>query len=152
MSYLIKVLNHVKFRVFKTESQTLETIMSVMGASSKKGGETEDAVHERLKKEFGEENVIKIGELGSQEDMIKGIDIKITVDGKEYTGQIKPFSHITRIDDKYKVDGTANVKKYQTDWMIFMKNLGPIVIFDNKNSKIHQGVYYFPVDSKLYQL
>jgi len=74
------------------------------------------------------------------------------VDGKEYTGQIKPFSHITRIDDKYKVDGTANVKKYQTDWMIFMKNLGPIVIFDNKNSKIHQGVYYFPVDSKLYQL
>ena len=152
MVYMIKVLNHVKFRVFKAESQTLETIMSVMGLSSKKGGETEDAVHERLKKEFGEENVIKIGELGSQEDMIKGIDIKITVDGKEYTGQIKPFSHITRIDDKYKVDGTANVKKYQTDWMIFMKNLGPIVIFDNKNSKIHQGVYYFPVDSKLYQL
>ena len=36
--------------------------------------------------------------------------------------------------------------------MIFKKNLGPIVIFDNKNSKIHQGVYFFPADAKLYQL
>ena len=152
MAYMIKVLNNVKFRVFGTESETLKTIMSVMGASSKKGGETESAVSERLKKEFGDDNVELVGELGSSEDMLKGIDIKITINGKVYSGQIKPFSHITRIDDKYKIDGTANVKKYQTDLMIFKKNLGPIVIFDNKNSKIHQGVYFFPADAKLYQL
>ena len=152
MAYMIKVLNNVKFRVFGTESETLKTIMSVMGASSKKGGETESAVSERLKKEFGDDNVELVGELGSPEDMLKGIDIKITINGKVYSGQIKPFSHITRIDDKYKIDGTANVKKYQTDLMIFKKNLGPIVIFDNKNSKIHQGVYFFPADAKLYQL
>jgi hypothetical protein len=141
MVRMLKVLNHVKFRVFNTESETLKTMMSVMGASSKKGGQTEDAVVVKLKKQFGDDNVIQIGELGSKED------------GKEHTAQVKPFSHITKTEsDMYKVDGTANVKKYQTDWMIFMKNLGDMVIFDNKNSRIFDGVYYFPIDAKLYQL
>jgi hypothetical protein len=153
MVRMLKVLNHVKFRVFNTESETLKTMMSVMGASSKKGGQTEDAVVVKLKKQFGDDNVIQIGELGSKEDMLKGVDVKIIVDGKEHTAQVKPFSHITKTDsDMYKVDGTANVKRYQTDWMIFMKNLGDMVIFDNKNSRIFDGVYYFPIDAKLYQL
>ena len=153
MVRMMRVLNQVKFRVFSTESQTLKTMMSVMGASSKKGNETEDAVVEKLKKQFGDENVQRIGELGSSEDMLKGVDIKIIVDGKEHTAQVKPFSHITRTSDNmYKVDGTANVKRYQTDWMIFMKNLGDTVIFNNKNTKIFDGVYYFPIDDKLYQL
>jgi hypothetical protein len=52
----------------------------------------------------------------------------------------------------YKVDGTANVKRYQTNWMIFMKRLDDMVIFDNSNTKIIDGVYYFPIDAKLYQL
>ena len=52
----------------------------------------------------------------------------------------------------YKVDGTANVKKYQTSWMICMKRLEDMVIFDNSNTKIIDGVYYFPIDAKLYQL
>ena len=152
MVKMLKILNQLKFRVFNTESETLKTIMSVMGASSKKGGQTEDAVVQKLKKQFGDDNVLQIGELGSKEDMLKGVDVKIIIDGKEYTAQVKPFSHISRVNDMFKVDGTANVKKYQTDWMIFMKNLGDMVIFDNKNSKIYDGVYFFPVDSKLYQL
>jgi Fe-Mn family superoxide dismutase len=153
MVRMLKVLNHVKFRVFNPESETLKTMMSVMGASSKKGNQTEDAVVEKLKKQFGDDNVSRIGELGSKEDMLNGVDVKITIDGKEHTAQVKPFSHITKTDsDMYKVDGTANVKRYQTDWMIFMKNLGDMVIFDNKNSKIFNGVYFFPIDAKLYQL
>jgi hypothetical protein len=153
MVRMLKVLNHVKFRVFNPESETLKTMMSVMGASSKKGNQTEDAVVEKLKKQFGDDNVSRIGELGSKEDMLKGVDVKIIVDGKEHTAQVKPFSHITKTsDDMYKVDGTANVKRYQTDWMIFMKNLGDMVIFDNKNSRIFDGVYFFPIDAKLYQL
>ena len=84
--------------------------------------------------------------------MMTGVDVKIMVDGVEKTAQVKPFSYITRSDDMYKVDGTANVKKYQTNWMIFMKRLDDMVIFDNSNTKIIDGVYYFPIDAKLYQL
>ena len=82
MVRMLKVLNHVKFRVFNPESETLKTMMSVMGASSKKGNQTEDAVVEKLKKQFGDDNVSRIGELGSKEDMLKGVDVKIIVDVK----------------------------------------------------------------------
>jgi hypothetical protein len=152
MARMLKVLNKVKFRVFSLESETFETIMSVMGVTSDKGNKTEDAVVEKLKKQFGDENVTRIGELGNKEDMMTGVDVKIMVDGVEKTAQVKPFSYITRNDDMYKVDGTANVKKYQTNWMIFMKRLDDMVIFDNSNTKIIDGVYYFPIDAKLYQL
>ena len=110
-----------------------------------------------LEKVYSDDALIIVGtvlkEKQGSEDMLKGVDIKIIVDGKEHTAQVKPFSHITRTSDNmYKVDGTANVKRYQTDWMIFMKNLGDTVIFNNKNTKIFDGVYYFPIDDKLYQL
>jgi Fe-Mn family superoxide dismutase len=152
MVRMMKVLNQVKFRVFSPTSETLKTIMSVMGVTSNKGNKTEDVVVEKLKKQFGDENVTRIGELGNKEDMMTGVDVKIMIDGKEYTAQVKPFSHITRVGDDYKIDGTANVKKYKTDWMIFLKRLEDMVIFDNKNSKIIDGVYHFPIESKLYQL
>ena len=152
MARMLKVLNKVKFRVFSLESETFKTIMSVMGVTSDKGNKTEDAVVEKLKKQFGDENVTRIGELGNKEDMMTGVDVKIMVDGVEKTAQVKPFSYITRNEDMYKVDGTANVKKYQTNWMIFMKRLDDMVIFDNSNTKIIDGVYYFPIDAKLYQL
>lgn len=152
MAKMMKVLNQVKFRVFSTESSTMKNIMTIMGATSKKGNETEEAVVAKLKKQFGDENVVQVGELGSKEDMLNGVDVKIIIDGKEYTAQVKPFSHITNSDDMYKLHGTANVKKYHTDWMIFMKNLGDMVIFDNKQGKIYNGIYFFPKSAKLYQL
>jgi Fe-Mn family superoxide dismutase len=152
MVRMLRILNQLKFRVFATTSETLKTIMSVMGKTSDKGNKTEDVVVEKLKKQFGDENVIRIGELGNKEDMMTGVDVKIIVDGVEHTAQVKPFSHITRVDNDYKVDGTANVKKYKTNWMIFLKRLEDMVIFDNKNTKIIDGVYYFPIESKLYQL
>ena len=38
-----------------------------------------------------------VGELGSPEDMLKGIDIKIIVDGKVYSPhKLNHFSHITK--------------------------------------------------------
>ncbi len=112
-------LNKVKFRVFSLESETFKTIMSVMGVTSDKGNKTEDAVVEKLKKQFGDENVTRIGELGNKEDMMTGVDVKIMVDGVEKTAQVKPFSYITKSDDMYKVDGTANVKKYPIKVAVF---------------------------------
>jgi len=152
MVRMMKILNQLKFRVFSIDSETLKTIMSVMGVTSTKGNKTEDVVVEKLKKQFGDENVTRIGELGNKEDMMTGVDVKIIVDGKEHTAQVKPFSHITTVGDEYKVEGTANVKRYKTDWMIFLKRLEDMVIFDNKNTKIIDGIYHFPIDAKLYQL
>ena len=80
-----------------------------------------------------------------------GIDLRVIVDGKEHTAQVKPFETITEIDGMYRVDGTANVKKYKTDWMVFIRRGKDVVVFDNTKSEIKDGTYNYPLDSMLYQ-
>lgn len=150
MKRMLEYINSLKFRIFSTDSQTLQTIINVMGKTQEKGGKTEDIVTQKLKNKFGETNVKRIGELGSKEDMM-GVDIKVLVDGKEFTGQVKPFSQIEKVDNSLRITGTANVKKYNTDWMIFLRAGKDMIIFDNKNTEIKDGVYYFPENSVLYQ-
>jgi hypothetical protein len=150
MKRMLEYINSLKFRIFSTDSQTLQTIINVMGKTQEKGGKTEDIVTQKLKNKFGETNVKRIGELGSKEDMM-GVDIKVIVDGKEFTGQVKPFSQIEKVDNSLRITGTANVKKYNTDWMIFLRAGKDMIIFDNKNTEIKDGVYYFPENSVLYQ-
>jgi len=150
MKRMLEYINSLKFRIFSTESQTLQTIINVMGKTHQKGGKTEDIVTQKLKSKFGENNVKRIGELGSKEDMM-GVDIKVVVDDKEHTGQVKPFNQIENVDGMLKVSGTANVKKYKTDWMIFLRGGKDMIIFDNSNTEIRDGVYYFPENSVLYQ-
>ena len=104
----------------------------------------------KFKEKFGAENIKRIGELGSKEDMM-GVDIKVTIDGKLHTAQVKPFDSINKEDEMLRIDGSANVKKYNTDWMVFVRRGKDIVVFDNTNSEIKDGSYYFPENSLLYQ-
>ena len=150
MKRMLEYINSLKFRIFSTESQTLQTIINVMGKTHEKGGKTEDIVTQKLKQKFGNTNVKRIGELGSKEDMM-GVDIKVTIDGKEHTAQVKPFSQIEKEDDMLKISGTANVKKYNTDWMIFLRAGKDMIILDNANTEIRDGVYFFPENAVLYQ-
>jgi hypothetical protein len=99
-----------------------------------------------------DDNVEQIGELGNKEDMIGGIDCKVTVDGKTNTVQIKPFSRIKQEDGKITVLDTGQVKKYSTDWMVFTKKNKEVLIFSNKQVKITHGVYVFPEESLIYTL
>ena len=79
-----------------------------------------------------------------------GIDAKITVDGKEYTAQIKGFKDRIEKGDKIILTGTGNVKQYSTDWMIFQK--GKNVLIFNKKPNIIGGNFVFPKDSLLYDI
>jgi len=116
------------------------------------GQKREDETIKILKKKFGEENVIPVGKLGSKEDMIGGIDCEIILKGKKITCQIKPFSSFKKIDGELFVYGSANVKKYTTDWLIFTKNNKEVLIFKNYNTKIVGGDYVFPEKDLIYTL
>jgi Fe-Mn family superoxide dismutase len=150
MNRMLYYIDQLKNRIFSPNSKTLQTIFQILNTTSGRGTKTEDIAEKKFKEKFGVENVKRIGELGSKEDMM-GIDIKVTVDGKEYTGQVKPFDSITEIDGMYRVKGTANVKKYKTDWMIFIRRGNEVVVFDNNKSQIKDGTYNYPLDSMLYQ-
>ena len=149
---LVSVLEHFKHRIFSRQSATFQNIMKILTQTDSWGQKREDVTVDILKRKFGKDNVNAIGKLGSREDMIGGIDCEITVKGIKLTAQIKPFTSLKNIDGEIHVFGSANVKKYNTDWLIFTKNNKEVVIFRNKNSKIVDGVYVFPEKDLIYSL
>jgi hypothetical protein len=149
---LVNVLNEYKFRIFSQKSSTFQNLMKVLTQTDSWGQSREDKTIEILKKQFGKDNVNAVGKLGSKEDMIGGIDCEVIVDGVKKTAQIKPFTGEKEIDNSVMILGTANVKRYSTDWLIFTRNNKEVLIFDNKHSKIMDGQYIFPKEDLIYTL
>lgn len=148
----ISYLNNYKFRIFSKESSTFKNIINILSQTDLWGQKREDKTIEKLKQKFGNENVVAIGKLGSKEDMIGGIDCKIKIDNKEYTAQIKPYSETNKVDNMIQILGTANVKKYYTDWLIFTNYSKEILVFNNKNTKIINGNYVFNNDDLIFNI
>jgi len=92
----------------------------------------------------------KTGVLGGEEDMLKGIDAKITLNGKTHTAQIKGYKERIDKNNTITLKGTGNVKNYTTDWLIFQK--GRNVLIFNKRPNIIAGNFVFPKDGLLYDI
>ncbi len=150
MYRMLGFIDQLKFRIFDNNSKTFKTIFQILSHTSGKGSKTEDVVQRKFNQQFGEQNVRRVGELGSKEDMM-GVDMKVMVDRKENTAQVKPYNNVVEDGDMIRIEGSANVKKYKTDWMVFVRRGNEILVLDNSNSEIRDGYYYFPKDSVLYQ-
>jgi hypothetical protein len=148
----INIIEQYKDRIFNTNSSTFQSLMMVLGQTHAWGQKREDTTVEILKKQFGVNNVIPIGKLGSSDDMIGGIDCEIIINDELKTAQIKPFTHLIGEQNLTFVMGAGNVKKYKTDWLIFSKNNKEILVFDNKNSTIIDGNFVFNKENLIYTL
>ena len=140
----IEIINEFKHRIFTISSPTFENIMATLGSTNKIGDVTEEKVVAKLKEIYGEDNVEKVGELGSLEDAVGGVDCKVTIDDNVFTAQIKPYKTFDLSNGEYVMNDTGQIKQYTTDWLIFAKTEGNIMIFDNKNVKIANGKYVIP--------
>jgi hypothetical protein len=78
------------------------------------------------------------------------VDLEVFKDGQLYTAQIKPFRNMIETEDGIVLEGTASVKLYKTDWMVFQK--GKNVLVFNQKPKIVGGNFVFPKDSLLYSI
>jgi Fe-Mn family superoxide dismutase len=141
---LITILDEFKTRIFSLSSGTFQNIMLTLGSTNSFGELTEIKVVEILKKEYGDENVTKIGKLGSSVDALEGIDCEVKVDGVIKTAQIKPYGSFDLVGGFYTMLDTGQVKPYYTDWMIFSKKNKDAMIFENKDIKIIKGNYVIP--------
>jgi Fe-Mn family superoxide dismutase len=148
----IKVIDYYKSRIFAVDSSTFHNLMSVLNQTNTWGEQREDYVVVKLKTIFGDDNVSKIGKLGSKDDMIGGIDCEIKVDGQLKTSQIKPFTGIKKEGGNIIILGSGNVKNYKTDWLIFAKNNKEVLVFDNKDTKIVGGMFVFPENNLIYTI
>ena len=147
----INALNDYKFRIFDTESSTFLNLMRTLTEKNDAGAKREQITGAILKRFFGDEaKVTLIGELGSKKDAKEGIDVEITKDDETLTGQIKPYREMILDGDTITLMGTASVKLYKTDLMIFQK--GKNVLIFNKKPKIVDGNFVFPIDSLVYNI
>ena len=146
-----RYLEIFKNRIFP-KSKTLEKIMNMLIRTNRKGEQLENKVVDRLKKEFGKENVSLIGKLGSKEDMVQGIDLKVTIDGVEHSAQVKPIYDIFTSEGNYIVKIKGFVKPYKTDLLIFGNPNSRIHIFKNKDVDSSSDFFKIPAKNLIYQL
>ena len=113
----VKYLNDYKFRIFSQKSGTFQNVLSILGGTNKAGDAREDKVVSKLKEKFGENNVKKVGELGSRSDMMLGVDCIVTINGKDYACQIKPYSNIETNDDDLDPEFLNEIEVYLKECM-----------------------------------
>ena len=149
----VKALDHFKQDIFTKHNEDFLNIIRVLKKLWDRGQKSEDDVLKKVEDYFeGNAKLIKIGGHGQKNDAIKGIDLKIEMDGKTYTAQVKPYSNTSIEEDKVKVYDTGNVKPYNVDWLIFIQTkTNKILIFKN-NPISDKNVYVFNISSLLYEI
>jgi Fe-Mn family superoxide dismutase len=144
----VNALDHFKYRIFDTKSSTFVNIMKTLEDKNAMGDKREEITAAILRRFFGKDvKIEQVGKLGSKEDALSGIDLKLTSGDKTETAQVKPFK--VKIVDEEKgtiiLLGTGKVKYYSTDLLIFQK--GKNVLVFNQKPKIIGGNYVFPIDA-----
>lgn len=147
----VSALNHFKFRIFDKDSATFQNLLRILTEKDRAGSKREEITAAILKRFFGKTAKVEVvGELGNKKDAIQGVDLEVLKDGNLYTAQIKPFRNMIETEDGIVLEGTASVKLYKTDWMVFQK--GKNVLVFNQKPKIVGGNFVFPKDSLLYNI
>lgn len=152
ITYLFSILEKYKFKIFAQDSPILHKMIKMVSITHNLGEKRESSVTDKLKSLFGDDNVEKVGELGSEQDMLKGVDAIIKKDENSYTAQIKPYGYIKDDGKNVRVFFTANTKPYNVDWLIFQNNKSGILIYSNKNVKISGGQYLIPSENLLFKI
>jgi len=145
---LNKYLIELRYRIFDSESSTFKTLMAGLDKTNKFGDKREVDAVENLKTIFNTDKVTKVGELGGVDDMIGGVDAVVELPDGVKTMQIKPFNNTKNENGKVTVYGTANVKPYKTDYLVFHNNNLGTLVFSNHNTLIIDGRYVFDEDSQ----
>jgi hypothetical protein len=149
----VKALDHFKKDIFTKHNEDFLNIIRVLKKLWDRGQKSEDNVLKKVEDYFeGSAKLIKVGGHGQKNDAIKGIDLKIEMDGKIHTAQVKPYSNTSLDGDKVKLYDTGNVKPYNVDWLIFIQTkTNKILIFKN-NPISNENVYVFKITSLLYEI
>jgi hypothetical protein len=150
---LVKALDHFKTQIFTKNNDEFINIIKVLKKLWDRGQKSEDDVLVKIEKYFGDSVTIeKNSGHGQKTDAFKGVDLTITLNGKNHTAQVKPFSTISKEDGNITIKDTGNVKPYDVDWLIFINTKSnKILIFENKPIKNHNQ-YVFNESSLIHEI
>ena len=152
------ILEVLKEDIFYNPASTIfKSIGKILQFCDAIGKRTEEATKEIIQQNLGEQSINLLSGYGVIGDMILGIDAKVVINGFENTAQIKGFHRIyeeSYNDELYVVvEGSAGVKKYNTDLMIFtnVKNKESVII-ESKNMFTKDSKFYFPITNNIQRL
>ena len=136
-------ITELRYNILDVNSKIFNIIIYNLNKTNKFGDDMETDAVEDLKEIFDTEEVLKVSQLGSSDDMIKGIDAVVNLSGESKTIQIKPYNNIKKNNNKIIVFGTANVKPYHTDFIAFYNHKLGSLVFNNTATEIINGRYVF---------
>jgi Fe-Mn family superoxide dismutase len=147
------VLDGLRSNIFKRgeQSNTLKQIGGILKKTDCLGKRNEDAAMKIINQNYGEDSCKIISGGGMTKDMILGIDAIVTIDGVEYSAQIKPFKNVFEKDDYFVVQGSSSTKTYnKVDLLIFVNVTSKQVrIYKSPKTRIHQGSFYVPKENEV---
>jgi hypothetical protein len=149
----LRALDYFRNDIFTKTNKDFINIIKVLMVLWKRGQKSESSATKKMELYFGKDaKIIQVGGHGQKKDAFKGIDLIVNLDGKEYTAQVKPYSNMSLMKDKVELLDTGNVKKYDTDWLIFVnQKTNKILIFKN-NPLTSENQYSFNIDSLLHEI
>lgn len=147
---LVNIIVKNAEKIFDESSPFYRAIMSNLKESLSRGDKTEKLTKQRLIQKFGESNVKDLSKFGSLTDS-GGKDVEITMNGVNYSAQIKPFNKKEDAKDKIIIYTSGTLKKYDQDLMIFT-NFVKTYIFKNTYIDFIPGAYVLPKENLIYTL
>lgn len=147
----IRALDYFKDKLISLTNEDFSQLIKIMRVIWDKGQQSETTAEIKLKKLFGDKiSVKKTGDHGSKIDAIQGIDLRIKLNGKELTAQVKLYDGVVETDSEIKFIDTGNVNPYLVDWMIFVNNkTNKTYVIDNEPIDITK-YYIFNINSVLH--
>lgn len=82
---------------------------------------------------------------GTYDDMIYGIDIKFTINGRDFTCQVKPLVSVKESGEELIIESSGNIHNYETDYLSFSNHkTGESILFQNRGVRINGTTLIIP--------
>ena len=144
---LIEFVSNNKHNIFKTGGIYFDNLLAILKISERKGIKNEKKAIKILSNYLNGKNIdfkIKQTPLYSNEDVILGIDIILSINNKDWYVQVKPLKNFKVKNGYYKIVSSGKIKKYNNiHYYIFIKDKEHL-LFSNTNLKIKNGIIYVP--------
>jgi hypothetical protein len=150
---LIDSLRHYIFLPQETSPILTKVTTKLLGTHCL-GNRNKNLVEKIMNTTYGEETCKLITNVGVIKDIQNSVDAIISLSGKTYTSQIKPYNSIIQKDNVFIVHGSSGLKIYHNlNLYIFVNSKTKTLrIFKTNHSRIFNGTYIIPIENEILKI
>lgn len=141
---LYSFVENNKIDLFKPQGLYFNNLLDILKISERKGIRNEKKAIKHIKNYLKLKHIdfrIRQTPICSIEDVFLGIDLIITIDGKEWFVQVKPLlSYIS--GETYEIISSGKIKKYDNIHYYIFVNENECLLFGNKSLEVINGIIY----------